>query len=620
VPTVPRINEPQVRQAPIPGQRLSGSAPIEAFGGGQAVGGVFREAGGLVADAQKIQDEHYGAAVTADVASFMDKIRQKETDLKTQLSNVRGKDAFPASDKALADFDTYHQELQKEIQNDDVRKRVQAHYGQYRAGFYGWAVPYANEQGRQYTLGSLEAMASSEQSAVDLDPSKERVLQSIMRQSAAIEEMGKIEGVSPKVVEALQDKAESATHMRVLRNMFAGGNDLSAAAYFAANEGFLVDKDLLRARELVQVGSTRGESQRLTDRIFSTYYTEEKKPGETDITAHHPPETLEQALEEARKIKDPDLQDAVVARVKDRWEEKRRSEQEAYQGALKDATDTVLNTGSTDTIPPGLRRTDVMGLEALAKQMRTKAEPVTDDAVLTEIMLAPKEKLAAYTEERALVELRPYLNKADYEQALAKISAAQDPKNAEKFQGLYSDDQMIFQGAKDVGLGGIKQADKPTDIEKDGDKVAALARFKKEVNTKIAAYHQATGKNPDDTVKQKAVDEVALFLKKKVRIKTYNVFGGDVTELRALVPFTDKPEKRIADLTPADIRGRVFDIPWPTREGFFNLARSVNGQVHPGTTFREWEDANREQVNLAYLAALGGASDERVLQILSGKK
>src|SRR5262245_14448061 len=126
--TVPRYGEPQARQAPLPGVRVPTELPAAAAGGGEAAARAAGQARGLAQDAGALAAQEGEEAIRSTSAEYVTRISQEETRLKTKLAGVRGKGALEAADQTLAEFDKFHEGLGKEIENEEVRRRVQGHF------------------------------------------------------------------------------------------------------------------------------------------------------------------------------------------------------------------------------------------------------------------------------------------------------------------------------------------------------------------------------------------------------------------------------------------------------------------------------------------------------------
>lgn len=232
MPTVPRYNEPQVRQGAIQGPRTPAVAPLEAFGGGESTQQVFQAAQGLnklgTDIANQEYENQYKSAVDQQARDVFTQLSQQETALKVRLSQAKGKDAIPESQKILEDYDKSFQETRKGITNRDVAGAVDQRYAQGRQSLNSWATPYAAQEMFRYDNEGTLAGIKSLQEGATVDTTDAYLASSVAEQRRLREEFGRRNGLHSDVIAGQQAEDTSNTYASAIKAMIAKGDDLGA--------------------------------------------------------------------------------------------------------------------------------------------------------------------------------------------------------------------------------------------------------------------------------------------------------------------------------------------------------------------------------------------------------
>lgn len=339
MPTVPssrvranvaRYSDPQVDPARLPDGGLKVRADPGAFTAvAQGLGQVARVA----------QDWAEQEKQRADEMSMLEAERKlSDWDLANteKALQTRGKDAMGLPD-------TYNPALERQIEEiaggiSDVRVRN------------AWM---ARAQGRRHNMllsvnrhvhreiDELDAtetqalIANSQRSAANNYNDPERIAFEMDTQLDAIEARAARLGMERETIDLMREEAISATHVGVLDQMVAGQNYSMAREYFAANRDDFLPAARATAAETVREAGLRAESQANADRIL-------RQHGDRGA-----------ALAAARGITDPDLRDATVARVNQRFNEAKVIEEEQSKARSDGAVRLLQDSGgSLDSIPP----------------------------------------------------------------------------------------------------------------------------------------------------------------------------------------------------------------------------------------------------------------------------
>ncbi len=262
----------------------------------------------------------------------------------------------------------------------EVSTYERSEMGTYRKGLYEAKVERASETAVSKIIGSY-APAGTEVSNENARVQREATA-AVREGVRTIQENGKRLGQSKDEIDKNVENFREGVVESVVNNMLAKGNDRDAREFYDANKDLVTDEKIRNTLEKsLEDGSTRGESQRLTDKIYKGHGTQPKR------------------LEAARKIEDPTIRDAVVKRLTARAAEDTRQEKLKDIDRFNNASNWLRarNTpeGEDDHIPgkpEGAARTfndlpenmrphDARLLSALRSQ-----KPFFDTGAYTEVM------------------------------------------------------------------------------------------------------------------------------------------------------------------------------------------------------------------------------------------
>lgn len=624
---VPRYDQPHVRPAPMPGPPRRQEAPIEAFGGGPAAAGASRAAGDLAAAGGRIAGQEWNREAEAVIRDYLGQLSAEESRLALKAKALKGSEAFEATDQVLKEFDSSRDKLLQSISNPHVRDRVSAHAPSFRESLFRTSeLHVAGERenhGRQRTAALVKQERSN---AIDgyVDPDNPtkplRVTKAIARQRAAIADQ--LRGQAPETIEAAQAMEESKTHLEVIDRMLTGGNDALAQKYYEANQAGFFGDDKTQVEKALQSGSRLGAASRLVEDAFTAKF-EKTATGGNNWTLKEIPAT--RTIEEFRATLPKDLDDKTreiaLDLARTRIRDRHMADEQRQDLDFKEAWNVVAAGGAVSPLKmQGLDPERQRALNTFSRQLARGEEPETNPVVLTEIYAMPKDALAKLSQEQLLARYRNSLSPVKYDWLLDRWAAARDAK-VEKFQSLISDEERILKAAQGLGIGGIEPKDTYEEIKKKEDKAAGLWKLRQAVDARMAADHAASGKNPDDKRKAEILAGVVRDLSKEFVIEHYDMTGQkdaftDDFGRRHEYPDT---KLRLMDITPGHVKNSIFKMPWKTRQEFFNLANA--GKPFGLDAFKNWEDANRERVNLAYLALEAGEADDKTIQriLMTGK-
>lgn len=568
------IKIPGAEGGQLPDVRMPEGAPLDAFGGGEAVARSFGAASALAGQVKQEAQQRLEEGIRTEVQNNVNQLVQAETDQKIALQKVKGKDALGASVQAVKDFDKLHQDIQKNSPNPIVQKATAEHFNHVRGNLYAWGEQYANAEHKRYMDDTDQATVESERDAAIADGTPQRIAQALDAQGIAMNALGKRNGWDEKQIALETAKARSATHAGVVEMMLAGGNDFGAKTYFEANKGALVGRDLARLTRMVKSESTLGEAQRQVDRIFSTYYnTVEGEVGST-TTAHYAPETEEAAMDEARKIEDPDVRAKAEELTRQRWSGIMRSREEKHKADMVQAANDIDSGKTFDQLDAALKDrlspTDRKTLKTYAK-----GEVVTNQKTwYTLNLMASAEETREKFKKLNLTKYLDELSKADF-QEVSKLQTglikddAKAKKEADGFRGTAT----IVNGT----IGGPKPKVPVEDHE----------QFMRVINEQVRQWKID---NKKDSIPDKEVERMTDDLLRTRRNVLFSIGGMDFTwgetpKYKAYGDFYDQykmmPEEAKKQYVAQKTMFMLNDIPKTDRE-FIESQFKARGLTYSG--------------------------------------
>jgi hypothetical protein len=296
VPQVPVYGGQQVRDAGLPGARVSTDAPAEAFGGGRAAQATSEASQGLLSQAHSIAQEE---KQKADQLAFMsaDKAASElQTQIQVQTSQMRGRDALGAPDLVQKQWQDGVKNIQDGLSNDaqkmafarsvnsryeDLNKHVQVHVADQMHAF-----------AEQETQGYLESSRSAATANAFDD---QAVAKEIARQNAVINENAVrngyatgADGQPSAILKSKLDQALSQTHHDViLARLDANqpGNVEAAQKYFDEHKSQMTGETQVSAAKAID----RADTQYLGNKMWNEvqgFKLSDGTPDEGKMEAH----------------------------------------------------------------------------------------------------------------------------------------------------------------------------------------------------------------------------------------------------------------------------------------------------------------------------------------------
>jgi hypothetical protein len=588
---VPRY-ETQVQERAAPNVQAQSNAPIEAFGGGTSNAAVFQAAQGLAKSADSIIENTEAAKnkLAMDELAKANQTRMLEErralneweygniyDPENGAINRRGKDALSISRDLSSSYDKFLQEREKGLANEEQRLSFRQMAEARRDHVNRWALDHTASQAKALESAEFKAGLESSKERASVDPRNVGLETAFIRQQVQIQ--GEREGWGAEQMKQALQAEESDLYGRVVNGMLAKGNDMGAKSFFEKIKPRM-DPDMASKLEAdLLEGSTRGESQRIVDKLVNDY---------SDLGA---------AREAVREIKDPKLRDAVDDRLKMEFGLRANEDNARRDKNFMDAYSIVEQSKKADNIPPALynqltpsQRTSIRALE---KQVNQVGPQKQDDKVYLEYLGMPIQQIAKVSEAQLIERVRPNVSEASFKEIARRWETAREGINKgnkskeQEFKSLFSDDEIVFNSLKKAGVAGLAQTD--TIGKLDDTKATAVAEFRDRYNTRLQAYFHETGKNANDEVKQKIMRDMVIdrvFVQQKA-------FG-------ILDAFKKDTEASGRDLSPEDRRKAYVPIDKIPPASAEAIRRQLQSRGKAVTT---------DKIQRAYAAAVSGDTE-----------
>jgi hypothetical protein len=329
---------------------------------GQIGEGFANKATSLLA--QQWQDERDIADETA-VLDASTKLKAHAQDLTQQAQEKTGLDAMASQAPITEDFGKFAGTLEAGLKTDRQRlafARVKANEA---LGLDINLKRHSYQEQQNYSKDVLKATVETSVNAAifnALDPP--RAGREIQNAVGAIQMLGPKLGLLPDQITAMSSAATSDAHVGIVNRLLAVDKAQAAKAYFEEAKSQINGDALAGVEKALELGTTRGESQKQADTILLAGGT----PAEQRA--------------KVREITDPALRDAVQERVEHNIAVTEKQARDGEEDATRQAYAIIDKTGSFSAIPtdllsrlPGDARP---GLRNYARA-RAKGEPVETD-------------------------------------------------------------------------------------------------------------------------------------------------------------------------------------------------------------------------------------------------
>jgi hypoxanthine phosphoribosyltransferase len=491
MPKVPVYEQGQVNVARTPdvGQGAKFSAEAVGGGAGNAVNAVLDTAPMI----SKIYQEQKQKADQIAVSEADAKLAKLETDLlfnpKTGALNSRGKNSFDVGVVTNDEYQKSSQAILDTLSNDDQKlafKKIALD----RGGNVDRALNrHMSQESIRYDTEVTTSLVKNEQDAAIqnyADPG--RVAQSLKKQEQTLREFANRNGISDESLQQQLVKAKSETHENVLNRMLSNDQDLGAMSYFKKYKNDIDPERLARIEQTLDVSSSRILSQRKVDEFIDKGLS------------------MGAAYEEAEKVKDPKLREAVEQRISRQYAIKENAEKDALEKTHVNALNILDQTKDINEViknmPNEWNSFDVTKRNSLIEYAKKKTEGrdvTTDPAAFYELKLMSSAKDTR--DEFISMDLTRYRNKLsdkDWRDLVGDQTALRnkDGRVEAKLDGFMSQQKVISEGFEKAGFN-----------KKDKNE---LFRYNFIIDQEIATQAQTLGRKLNNEEVRKVVNDYTL--------------------------------------------------------------------------------------------------------------
>lgn len=491
MPRIP-ISQSQVSQKAFQSSGVSASMPLIGGtpGAAEALGGAVDKTISVFEKIKKDAEDVEAAGFENEIIAEHDRLlHDKDSGF---LATKRGRDTSLDFDKYSGGFNSYVESKLKDVKSEEVKKKAQAIAENYKRSLdrnlnnhTAREMETYDDQQTKSLLAKVSTHAALNYQDYTKDSSK--IKESLDKQALEIHKYAQRKGISSEQIQEMKLRASSDLHSSVINQALAEGNDILAKDYYleAKNAKQLDPETQEKMEKIINASSVKGESQRYTEMIMS------RGVG------------LGEALDQARKIKDPEVQDEVVRRVRDRWNEEKLVKQETEKAEF----DSVVNEFEKYKTIDHLPEEEKMKLSPRKQELLKKAssmvakgqEPNTDPMVYQDLMLmASRPELRGEFLKKDINEHLLELSTPDRKKFLdmqKSIKEGNGSKYDNDFGQFLSDTQTIGGTLDEIGV---------TDKEK-------RAKFQRLVQERAIQWQRENGKKniPQDTLR-KITDDLAM--------------------------------------------------------------------------------------------------------------
>lgn len=415
------------------------------------------------------------------------KLAKLETDLLYDKDNgatfKKGKDAFEVPGLVSEGYNQGSKEIEDTLTNDDQKARfrqkqlergvtidrtIQRHVG-------AEILRHDNDTTLNYLKNEEDAAIANYK-----DPA--RVSLAVQRQREKLAEFGQRNGLGEEEIKQKTAEVESKTHAQVINRMLVNDEDMTAEQYFKANKDFIKGTDLDNVEKLLEVGTTRGKTQRFVDDAIKRGLSEPA------------------ALAEARKTEDPKLRDAMYERVKMEYGVRDSAEKKQLEDLHVNALNFIDKGGAKDyTKVPGWSKMSVGQRNSLEEYAKSKAlgkDIVTDYNVYYDLKtMASVPEMQDKFISMNLMEKRNQLSNGDFEKMVDLQSKLRQGSGEGKkiADGFRSDNAVVEEAFESAGF-------KKTNTEK-------MNAFRRRVEQEQIVQQERLGRRLNNTELQEIADK-----------------------------------------------------------------------------------------------------------------
>lgn len=477
--TVPRVTDITTRVGGIQGGQQRQETNAGAFGANTAAAttALGQTAVKVATDFQNKYDE--ASAKNADT-----EFAKRAEEIRNRVMQSRGANAISGHDKALEDLRKARGDIESKLENDSQREMfIRAA----DARTLSSTRVFNNHLNREHENYQNEASAARienqkrEAGANFADGRAAKV--SIAVGVNELRDMGKRNGWSADKTKFEVGSFESESHAGVIAAKITANDYNGAREWFAANGDKLTPKVKIRIESALKESGLRQRSQNKADEIL----------GKTTLTDKQ----LEQL---ALDIKDPELRDATLSRVRSRIDRNLQLDKRAKAEVDDRVLSKIYNgeiTTRDDINPTDLAGMSTRGLNAVKNMLKKGFRPESDPGIWLSLFNMQSDDPDAFRK----LDLKTFMDKlsrSDIESFKKTQVRMQATPDANKYQTQTLQQQ-------------IKTALDEAKVDAKGNSgKAERAKFTREVSERVAVEQRAKKRKLEPEERSKIINRLML--------------------------------------------------------------------------------------------------------------
>lgn len=492
MPKVPVYGQTQVQDANVPGIKFQDSAPIESFGGGTA--NILKGAEAVAQESNRIYSEQKKKADQIADTNAKSQLSALETrllyDPQSGALNKKGKDAFGIGKDTMDQYQKETDTILNSLGNEEQRSSFRTAREEKAQGIDRSLQGHISQETIRYDASVTDSLVKNEtDAAIENYHNPQRIAQSVKSQEEALRGFGARNGLSEEEITQKVADAKSKTHEAVIGRMLANDQDIGAESYYRGVKDSIKGDDKARVEQMLEIGSTRGKAQRITDDLI--------KKGED-------PEKALAIIGEKYK-NNPKVREAAEQRLAGQVALRESLNKKKQEDLYNSTTQMIDSQNMTyDQISPEIvQQLDTDFREKLQTYSHNKAigKDIITDPVVKNDLLDMAANPATRDKFISMDISAKYLNKLngkDRQDLLDKQRKLRygDDKTSKELDGYRTNSQIVQDSFVSAGYN--------TSNKKD------YAQFKTFVDDQVAQYQSATGKKITNQELQKITDGAAM--------------------------------------------------------------------------------------------------------------
>ncbi len=566
MPVVPTNNREPVQLQALPGVSTAAKAPIESFGGGSGLaqqGQATANLGGAVADlAQAETNRANDARILEERRALNEWEYSNLYDPEKGALNKRGKNALGVHEELAVSIKKFGEERMANLSNDTQKNAFQKMILARTEDVRQKTSRHVAVQTEAIDQSEYEASIESSKERAALDPQNNAILEGVVIRNQIAQRAERM-GWGEELKKQELSRHESDMHYRAVGGMMASNKDMEAKAYFDKVQNRLDPDIKAKLQEQLQVSSIRGESMRRTDELVKTSGT------------------MTEALAKTKDIKDPELRDATVARVRDHYSMQKQAETMQQDEIFEKSAKTLEETKNKDAIPPSdwlaMNNSQRSSLDSRFAQIVGSKQVVTNWEKYYDLK---RLGASAATRDQFLKEnmmkYRHLLGDAEFKELTnMQVDLAKGDANADRLlAGFRSTDKILIDTLEPLGF---KTNPRPGTAAAD-----RMALFRRALDERIIEYQETNSKKASSVEVQRLVDEMVV----KGRTQRGMLWDTEkfAFELSAGEPFEVENVQEVPRAARTEIEQSLARQRLPVSET--NILRMYNTRMNENATRR----------------------------------